>query len=417
MANLRMPRARLSRLDARDVSEWGTLNTPPNKVSEFRPLLQAKVRIVWHIPSVMKPRTAIAALTAVGALSLTLASASGQVTIIEPSSGNLFTDVTCLSADGRSISGDSSGFAGIVPFIWKADTGRVDLTSEPRWARQNFSPQALSGDGSVMVGAAVLQNERVHAFRWNGVGTLQDLGTVGDYRYSWASAVSRGGRYIAGELSWDRYRDTNTFIWSAETGMQALGDVPWGGSTGTVAVSQDGNTVVGESSTGIGTSWLWTRSSGYSVLPQLNRPGAIGTRATAANADCSIIVGAVSSFTAAIMWTESGVEELGQMIPSGVDDLGTVVIGADSLQNQALIWTRATGVIPFTAYLSSMNITTPEWFDPYRLTGISADGMTICGNTRSQSGSRGFVVHVPTSSSITGIAMISLATRRRRPVA
>lgn len=261
--------------------------------------------------------------------------------------GSWATEASCISADGRTIAGTwvNNDTFEYTAWRWTAETGRVDHAPV-----DYIGPARISGDGSVIAGT-VFRNGRDRAARWSGPGTLQELGSVGRLTYSISTAMSRDGSVIAGTLSSNQNPGPAPFVWTAATGMQSMGNVPGASSYSTpVAVSNDGSTIVGSSISNDMLGWRWRRDIGYEFLPTLDRPGVRGADPTAANGDCSIIVGNAGNVGIALMWSDVGVTELGIMRPTAVDDAGSIVVGTlgGGSTMTAMIWTASTGVVKLT---------------------------------------------------------------------
>src|SRR5262249_34746522 len=113
-----------------------------------------------------------------------------------------------------------------------------------------------------------------HAFRYTDTDGIVDLGVAPGFQGSNALAVSADGNTVVGFC-------TNTvgnhipFRWTASTGMVALGDIPGGrGSAEALAVSGDGSAVVGGGLTlsgGAGQAFIWDQSHGMRILADVLR--------------------------------------------------------------------------------------------------------------------------------------------------
>lgn len=147
----------------------------------------------------------------------------------------------------------------------------------------------ISLDGSVCVGWSYTATGVKHAFRWNRVTGLRDLGTLPYYTSaSGATGTSAHGEVIVG---WSEHRSgvRRAFYWTSTTGMQTIGTL--GGSWSVAnAVTPDGQTVVGEASTtaGVGHAFLWRPSGGIQDLGTL---GGSWSGALNISADGSTVVG------------------------------------------------------------------------------------------------------------------------------
>jgi probable HAF family extracellular repeat protein len=134
------------------------------------------------------------------------------------------------------------------------------------------SANAVSADGSTVVGSADNNSGRQNAFRWTSAG-MQGLGTLkaDGSGNSDARAVSADGSTVVGEAQNDR-GEINAFR-RTSAGMQGLGTLKADGSgrSSASAVSADGSTVVGSAATDSGS----TRTFIYRAprLPVVPGPG------------------------------------------------------------------------------------------------------------------------------------------------
>jgi probable HAF family extracellular repeat protein len=77
------------------------------------------------------------------------------------------------------------------------------------------SADAITLDGTIIVGGAADTNQNTHAFRWvDGIG-MQDIG-ANDGGYSYAGGVSQDGKVVTGWMS------TGSFVWDEVNGMTSL---------------------------------------------------------------------------------------------------------------------------------------------------------------------------------------------------
>ena len=135
---------------------------------------------------------------------------------------------------------------------------------------------AVSGDGSTVVGWGTNADNQEEAVRWTG-GVMEPLGNSG--LQSRARDVSADGSVVVGYdvLSRETVRGkggkrlvqtSEAFRWSAESGMQHLGDLP-GGENQSVpfAVSADGSVIAGQGLTENGSeAFVWDASKGMRKL-------------------------------------------------------------------------------------------------------------------------------------------------------
>jgi len=170
-----------------------------------------------------------------------------------------------VSADGVTVVGRTTTSAGTEAFRWTSGGGMVSLGDFPTGGTQSTA-NAISDDGSVIVGAGL------------------HFGPVGE-----------------------------AFRWTQGSGLVGLGDLP-GGTADSLAlgVSGDGNTVVGESNSTNGIqAFVWTVGSGMQPLGDLG-DGVFESRARDASADGSMIVGhgTAADGSHAVIWSNGNLFDL-----------------------------------------------------------------------------------------------------------
>jgi hypothetical protein len=184
--------------------------------------------------------------------------------------------------------------------------------------------QAVSGDGTVIVGFSSLGNS---GFRWTQATGMASLGTT----FGTAWGVSADGTVAVGELIGEiAYR------WTEATGAVAInGRAAFGASA-------DGAVVVGVDNSSI--AFRWTQATGPVSLGTL--PGGDASYASDVTPDGTVLVGASTS-----------------PIPLGVQ------------RSQAYRWTQETGMI------SLGDLPGGDFFS--RALAVSADGAVIVGGFHS----------------------------------
>lgn len=221
---------------------------------------------------------------------------------------------------------------------------------------------------------------------------MSDLGTtvpnvIGS---STALAISPDGNIIVGRDSGRAFRWTSA-------GIESLGTLNSNGSGSSTAqlISADGNVIAGYSSqTGISGDRLfrWTKVDGMQNLGSLSRNDNTSGSVRGISSDGSVIVGSsfLDSFTQhAFRWTEtlgkmqdlgtlrSG--NLGHSSASGVSADGKAVAGNSDTENpaesHAFIWTEISGQMQDLGTLNQDNSGSSF------ASKISADGSTVIGNS------------------------------------
>ena len=194
------------------------------------------------------------------------------------------------------------------------------------------SANAVSADGSVVVGASTSANSDQEAFRWTPTGGMVSLGFLPGGISSWASFVSADGQVIAGSVGISSEPPHQAaFRWTEALGMTDLGVLPGAVQTMPFAMSRDGRVVVGQSGT---EAFRWSEASGIVGLGRL--PGDQGSFAVAVSDDGGVIVGKslyADGHVESFVWTESeGLRSLRDLLASsGVDVSGWQNLAAEAL--------------------------------------------------------------------------------------
>lgn len=167
-----------------------------------------------------------------------------------------------ISSSGNRIVGRSNSATGSRAVLW--NSGLVEDLGTLRSDNSGDSvANAISADGSVVVGwswSDVPSGNSQRAFRWTSSDGMTSLGYLGENDsagFSVANDVSDDGSVIVGQafgrdtagIGWGR-----AFRWTNSTGMTDLGTLRSdnSGSSEAMAVSSDGQTVVGTSATDAG---------------------------------------------------------------------------------------------------------------------------------------------------------------------
>lgn len=293
------------------------------------------------------------------------------------------------------------------------------------------SATAVSNDGSVVVGFSRNGGalNATEAFRWTEDTGMEGLGFLEEgfaYRTS-ASGVSGDGTRIVGSQR-DGGNNGTSFIWTAETGMVAL-DVSLGGRVpNSVAedISSNGEFVVGSSTPPFAflEAYFWDANAGVRGLGHFD-DGRISTEARAISGDGSTVVGVTSTPVGQIAFewdatlgirpldtastgpSERSFYEANDVSHNGGTIVGNgggrAVIGGPDRENQQL-----------DVLLTSLGLDLTGW-ELEEATGISADGKTIVGYGYNPNGfTEGFIAVIPEPRAglLIGIGLALLARRR-----
>jgi probable HAF family extracellular repeat protein len=204
------------------------------------------------------------------------------------------SEATGISSDGSVIVGWSYDGSSIYrAFKWNVTDGMQDFGAG-EWSKAT----AVSKDGLV-----IIFNISPVAYRWTLSGGLQNLGNLGTNN-SGANAISSNGSIIVG-YSYNTSNDPYAFRWVNGIGMEQIGTY----YSFAQGVSGDGSTVTGfeTGSAGLYRAFRWTQTGGF----EFNIAGNF-SQGNAVSGDGSIIVGdnAGGAFR---LSNAGGLEELNQV--------------------------------------------------------------------------------------------------------
>ena len=226
----------------------------------------------------------------------------------------------------------------------------------------------ISEDGSVVVGLGWVTPNIAHAFRWDPVGGLVDLGTLAGalLSSSRADGVSADGTTITGFDS-----DPVTGVWrgvvwtnlvETQTGSLDPADPIDGPSQG-FAVSATGTYVVGESSTGLFTPSFWNENHAF--------------RYDTTNGLLDLGTTPVDPFG----WGNHAT------IPTGVSADGRTVVGLSGVAafgpgavQPLFIWNEGYPMMLLSDYLVALGATQVSAWTLERVAGISSNGRVLYGH-------------------------------------
>jgi uncharacterized membrane protein len=261
-----------------------------------------------------------------------------------------------VSADGQVVVGDerSSNSSG-GKFVWTARGGMqpLDATINGAFGFQSATLEDVSGDGSTLVGVGnyAPPNFGYYSYRATRGGSFQLLDPLGLFGDDYAIAVSDDGNVVVGDFYYGQ-----AFVWTSSAGMVALPNLPGRSYAVATDVSGDGVVAVGSSfnfSGSLGYSqyaaYRWTAARGTQSLGTL--PGYQFSDAQGTNGDGSVVVGTSSN-----------------------------PVSPASPPSRPFLWTPALGMVDLEAYLLSIGATLPKFtLDEPKC--VSADGSTIAGTS------------------------------------
>lgn len=215
---------------------------------------------------------------------------------------------------------------------------------------------AISADGSVVVGWARRASEEQAAFRWTSAGGMTDVfPQQGGNHTAESTGVSADGGCVVG-YGTDPAYDARGFVWSPGSEAVLLPLNAGEMESWAYGVSANGRVVVGRTPTADGNrASKWVDGVGPTILSGPERV----SRALGASADGEVIVGHINAlvgFSArGVRWSEGGTiyQDLGVLegddvsMALAVSDDGQVVVGWSSNVNgrrRAFVWTEADGM-------------------------------------------------------------------------
>lgn len=317
------------------------------------------------------------------------------------------TKAYALSDDGSVVAGnvinDSQETRAT---IWTGEnyTSRTDLgTLNQHDNSGNSYAQALSADGSIVVGKAQNETKVFRAIMWSGVDftTKTDLGTLrsDNSGSSWAYAISADGSIVAGNADNDA-GESHAAIWSGTdyTDKIDLGTLKNDNSGTSIAqaLSTDGNVVAGAAENEFGgihaTVWLKDNHTNPIDLGTLKSDNSGNSHAYALSADGSVVAGSALNelmYSHAAVW--SGVnyadkidlgtlktDNSGSSIVQALSADGSVAAGSAhndlNVGSRAVVWSGAGYAIKTDLGTLKTDNSGTSW-----AYGISADGSVITG--------------------------------------
>lgn len=289
-----------------------------------------------------------------------------------------------VSGDGTVVVGAASYVGmGARAFRW-TEAGGIELL-DPEGV--SSAADAVSADGSVVVGRRSTELDvgyQSWAVRWANGGS-EWLAPELDPRPTGATGVSADGSVVVGYTGSDADRRHRAFRWEN-------GDVEWlvpseGAASIDPFVSADGRIVVAWSSDG---SFRWEQGVGYEIIAP--EPHAVTVRGL--SADGTTLTGSMTvsdNDAHAFRWRDGVFEDLGKLgedLSQGnaINADGSVIAGSSGY---AMIWDRAHGMRSLAQVLEEACVDL-DGFSLQSVWGISDDGRTVVGDC-----CPGFIARLP----------------------
>lgn len=326
----------------------------------------------------------------------------------------------------------STTVIGDQPAQWTPATGLTALPNDPLYFSGSARDASLGG--AYIAGQRQLQsNLHYRGFRFHN-GAYTDLGDLpGGTDNTYPLGISYDGKTVVGLGNYNTgHTGDEGFIWKEGIGIRGIGFAAGYSASQALAVSGDGNVVVGNTAdaSGNGPGVRWTESGGMIALGDL--PGGTkNSNASCVSFDGSVIAGSclLNNTLEAFRWTEAAsMQGLGDLpggafysVATAISDDGSVVAGysttgtAVGVGYEAFVWDASHGMRNVKQVLQDdygLNLT--GWTLD-RVNGVSADGNTLAGDGYNPQGRfRGWVAVIPEPTSVALATLVLVRTRMRR---
>ena len=356
----------------------------------------------------LRPR--FAARRSVGSLLIAILAAAWQCSISRAAEftplgslpGDLRPEVHGISADGNSIVGGTFTDQGHAAhaFLWTKQNGLEDLGALVPGGLS--AATAISGDGRVIVGGS--SSSRVtlpydgEAVRWTREEGMVPLGDLPEGLFSSsATGVSFDGSVIVGTGT--TKRGAEAFRWTSDDGLQGMGIPDWATLSAAMDVSGDGQRMLGQDHFNVFTSggkyWSFVAPPTGPFERLENPTGVRSNLAVAISRDGQVVVGASnrivgdSVIESPFRWTqETGLLELDSPRKSNprlfdVSSDGSQIVGQANFDGKVAptIWDQYHGFRDLQAMLSqdpAIAAALVGW-KLERAMAISDDGKVVAG--------------------------------------
>ncbi len=184
---------------------------------------------------------------------------------------------TGVSGDGSVVIGQSNGNSATTAFMWSSSTGMVEIPPGPD-ARTIRSPNAISTDGTAIVGSGPTAQSETEAMRRTSNGVVLGLGDFPNAGFhSEALGVSSDGSVVVGhgQSVVSTPNSLEAFVWNQDDGLIGIGGEVVNSRITSLAVdvSDDGRVVIGNTITtrfpgGVWEAFVWDAVNGRRTLQQ-----------------------------------------------------------------------------------------------------------------------------------------------------
>ncbi len=311
-----------------------------------------------------------------------------------------------VSADGSTVVGYSQDGFFQSAFRWTAAGGLEQLDALPAGSNAEWALD-VSDDGSIVVGwnevgpSPNYPSGSVRPVFWDATGSVQELPLPGSLEWGRAQAVSADGQVACGYAEYAQPAGASLPLAWNQGVLEVMPAAP--GETGfgrALDISNDGSTVVGFVGEGLNSAinrktFVWTRGVGTEVL--VPPPGWSQCEPVAVSGNGDTIVGTFhigSNSRGLFRWTCAlGFEQIslgtgfvGPRYLTDISDDGTTIIGYELDQQtgarQARIYSQGLGFVGLREHLMGLNAAGLDDLTLTRADAISADGSRIVGRSQ-----------------------------------
>jgi probable HAF family extracellular repeat protein len=255
-----------------------------------------------------------------------------------------------LSADGTVVAARVDTGVGVTQAVLRPISGAVKMLGDFPGGPEYSEPNAINGDGSVVVGYGNVADGQAPFVWTSGSGQMVNLGAVGPVNQTVALATSADGTAVAGTSLADS--GTAIFRWTPSGGMKAIGyrfDNRPGSSVGLISwtppllISGDGAVVTGTEANptnrNLPIAVRWTAAGGLvaltaevdsSIIRDASQDGSriVGARVqTPGTPGTPPDPGRPATFTPFVWDAAQGTRDLGTALAAAGIDLGGLTLG------------------------------------------------------------------------------------------
>jgi probable HAF family extracellular repeat protein len=199
-------------------------------------------------------------------------------------------------------------------FLWDAVNGMQDLGTLPG-GTESFAT-GINNSGQVVGRSGIAGRFPAHAFLWDATHGMQDLGTLPGGNFSEARGINNSGQVVGYSDAAGTQGYGHAFLWQNGV-MTDLGTLPGDGESYAYGISDSGQ-VVGESRGFPTHAFLWDAVHGMQNLGTLSRDAqAYGINSNGQVVGTSEIFDPDFGINHAFVWQDGTVSDLNDLIPLG----------------------------------------------------------------------------------------------------